>query len=492
MAKFFTILVLSLMTIGQVFAQSLKYRQAVQTKLKEYAKAEGLQAATWSFGLWDVQTGEVVATIRPNVLMTPASTLKAFTTAAMLDRYGPDYRYATKLVRYPDCIALVGCGDPSLGSEYQDVAGATIIKGWAQKVADANPSQEKPYLIADLDAFEQNLPDSYTWGDMGNYYGAGPRAINWEDNTTKLEFKIGQLGDLATLKSVSPKPYNEVDWRSSVTYAKPGSGDNAYVYGLSHDKVRVLNGTIPAGGKSGFVIKAAMPEPELVVLSQLQRALEDRQVKTEPNVYTTSVWSRSYKPVPVGAKPTKVLDTYLSPPLSELVAKTNQESLNLFADAFLLKLGMPKEATIQNSPATIKNGLDALTSFAGAMGVDKSHFFVQDGSGLSPANCITAQAFGTFLLAVTKRKWFRDFDASLAVAGRSGTMKDQCLGTAATGNLHVKTGSLTRVQNFVGYYTGKDKRTYAVVLMVNRYTITYGAMRRLSTKLLSDLTEITN
>ncbi|HLL90279.1 MAG TPA: D-alanyl-D-alanine carboxypeptidase, partial [Tepidisphaeraceae bacterium] len=50
-----------------------------------------------------------------DIPLIPASNLKLLTTAAALERLGPDFKFRTRLARRGDDLVLVGDGDPSLG-----------------------------------------------------------------------------------------------------------------------------------------------------------------------------------------------------------------------------------------------------------------------------------------------------------------------------------------------------------------------------------------
>jgi D-alanyl-D-alanine carboxypeptidase/D-alanyl-D-alanine-endopeptidase (penicillin-binding protein 4) len=59
------------------------------------------------------------------------------------------------------------------------------------------------------------------------------------------------------------------------------------------------------------------------------------------------------------------------------------------------------------------------------------------------------------------------FVSSLAVAGVSGTMQHEMLGTRAVNNCRGKTGTLNDVANLVGYCTARNGDTVAFAFMLN-------------------------
>src|SRR5205807_295835 len=59
------------------------------------------------------------------------------------------------------------------------------------------------------------------------------------------------------------------------------------------------------------------------------------------------------------------------------------------------------------------------------------------------------------------------FYNSLAIAGQTGTLKHYSHGTAAQGNCHAKTGTLSDVANLVGHCHGRDGHTIAFAVLAN-------------------------
>ncbi|MBO4771517.1 MAG: D-alanyl-D-alanine carboxypeptidase, partial [Bacteroidales bacterium] len=75
----------------------------------------------------DMKTGEVIASLNPDMSVIPASNTKLFTTAAALDLLGADFTYKTELAysgkldssgMLKGNLIIRGAGDPTLGSRF--------------------------------------------------------------------------------------------------------------------------------------------------------------------------------------------------------------------------------------------------------------------------------------------------------------------------------------------------------------------------------------
>jgi D-alanyl-D-alanine carboxypeptidase/D-alanyl-D-alanine-endopeptidase (penicillin-binding protein 4) len=64
---------------------------------------------------------------------------------------------------------------------------------------------------------------------------------------------------------------------------------------------------------------------------------------------------------------------------------------------------------------------------------------------------------------------FETFYASLAIAGKDGTLSERMKGTSAEGNLRAKTGTLSGVTTLSGYVKSADGEMLAFSILMNNY-----------------------
>jgi D-alanyl-D-alanine carboxypeptidase/D-alanyl-D-alanine-endopeptidase (penicillin-binding protein 4) len=102
--------------------------------------------------------------------------------------------------------------------------------------------------------------------------------------------------------------------------------------------------------------------------------------------------------------------------------------------------------------------LRVVRRYAASRGINPERVQFVDGSGLSTADLIAPDDLTAFLVAVQREPWFQTWYAALPIAGEpehlvGGTLASRMLGTAAAGNVHGKTGSLTTSSGLAGYVT---------------------------------------
>ena len=146
-----------------------------------------------------------------------------------------------------------------------------------------------------------------------------------------------------------------------------------------------------------------------------------------------------------------------SAPVRTLVAAVNQPSDNFGAEMLIKLLG----ARFAGHGSTA-GGARVVTEAMRELGVAAR---VADGSGLSRANRTTATQVVTLLQQMDAGIDADEFASSLAVAGRSGTLRRRMRGTTAAGRCRAKTGTLTGVSALAGYCTTPNARVAFAFLM---------------------------
>jgi D-alanyl-D-alanine carboxypeptidase/D-alanyl-D-alanine-endopeptidase (penicillin-binding protein 4) len=164
--------------------------------------------------------------------------------------------------------------------------------------------------------------------------------------------------------------------------------------------------------------------------------------------------------VPAGAR---LLLTHASPPLPEVVRDINKFSNNVMARQLLLTLG----AEVSGPPATLDKSRAALRQWLDSKGLTFPELVVENGSGLSRTERISARHLGELLLAAYASPVMPELMASMPVTGVDGTMKKRMNGSGVAGRAHIKTGLLDGVKTMAGYLLDAHGRRVVVVALVN-------------------------
>jgi serine-type D-Ala-D-Ala carboxypeptidase/endopeptidase (penicillin-binding protein 4) len=223
----------------------------------------------------------------------------------------------------------------------------------------------------------------------------------------------------------------------------------AYVEAGPIDALVVNDGRVV--GRSG-----RQRDPGGAAARELARLLGDRGVRV-----SGGTGSGSADP----AQP--VLATIESQPLTAVLAEMLTTSDNDTAEMLLKELGVADVGE-----GTVAAGLAVVDRVLRSWDVPMDGVRLVDASGLSSDNRATCAA----LLAVLQRVEGGPVAAALAVAGRTGTLADQFLGTPLEGRLTAKTGTLGNppvdldppaVKGLAGYLETTGGHTIEFVMILN-------------------------
>ena len=158
--------------------------------VSEFLKTNGIPENSVAVKIIDLADGSTLVSHNETAPLIPASIMKSVTTAALLEKTGPDWRYHTRIyVDGPNDLGYLrgnviieGACDPSLHSDKEPYSTDII-----QEICDALSSQLitriEGSIIIDQSNFEgASHPDSWAKEDLKKYYGTGSHAFNFSDN----------------------------------------------------------------------------------------------------------------------------------------------------------------------------------------------------------------------------------------------------------------------------------------------------------------------
>jgi len=169
-----------------------------------------------------------------------------------------------------------------------------------------------------------------------------------------------------------------------------------------------------------------------------------------------------------GGTPAQVLErgpafTLKSPTLGEVIRDINKYSNNVMAQQLYLTLGRGSAGPDAQSTASFAASNAFVQSWWTRRFGASDPPVLENGSGLSRQESISANALGQLLQAAYAAPTMPELMASLPVAGQDGTLKRSNTSTSA----HLKTGSLNNVLAIGGYVLARSGKRYVVVAMVN-------------------------
>jgi len=447
---------------------AVSLRTRVERALARVQQQEGLKHALWAVDVRSLASGKPVYSRQADLSLMPASSMKLATTAAALDAFGPDARFSTTVqtaVRpntlglLPGDVYLVGSGDPSLSRELAAHPDYGVFDVLAQSLYDFGVRRIDGNVVGVDGAFvgERRGAD-WSWEDLVWWYGAEVSALTFADGAANLKMIPGtSAGEPITVERHPPSAYYKVESRA-VTCA-PADAPGLTLARRFGRNVVELGGCLPPSSPA-VERWLAMEDPALYATTVFAEALAAHGIAVGGGVAMAPV-------VPEGLS---TLAAYAGEPMAEILKDVNKLSHNLRAEMLLRLLGV--RAKGEGSAAA---GREAVLAFLQAQAIDTGGWDVQDGSGLSRSDLVTARGMVDVLVAMDKHPHAAAFRDSLPVAGVDGTLKRRLSGPKTRERIRAKTGTLRHTSALAGYFTPERGEPLAFAIIVNHATATPAA-----------------
>jgi D-alanyl-D-alanine carboxypeptidase/D-alanyl-D-alanine-endopeptidase (penicillin-binding protein 4) len=385
---------------------------------------------------------------RANVALNPASVMKLVTTSAALDMLGPSFVWTTPV--YLDGpvrdgvlqgnLVIKGQGDPTL----------VIERLWLllRRVRALGIQTISGDIVLDRSAFE-TVPQ-----DPGDFDGERLRPYNAAPDALLLNFKSVVMtftpGAASTSVSYDP-PLAGVQMQASVPQLAGECGDyRARLRADFADPARIrFSGSYPAScGEKVWPL--AYADPASYAVRAVQAMWQEIGGKLVGTVREGQLSA--------GLKPAFEIS---SPSLAEVVRGINKSSHNVMAQQVFRTLSLQ-----QKGVGTLQGSRELVLAWWRERFSEQDLPVLDNGSGLSRRERITAQGLARLLQAVYLSPLMPELMSSLPIAGVDGTLKRSKLRTAG-GSAHLKTGTLRDASAMAGYVHGISGRRYVMVAMAN-------------------------
>jgi D-alanyl-D-alanine carboxypeptidase/D-alanyl-D-alanine-endopeptidase (penicillin-binding protein 4) len=378
----------------------------------------------------------------------PASVMKLVTTLAALDGLGPAHTFKTEVliagsladgVLYGDLI-LRGGGDPALTMERFWLLLRAVMAHGIRDIRGDVVFDNGFYAI------EQGDPGAFDEAPL-KPYNAMPTALLVNFNAVALQLAPSGIGVAARLDPGGLPIDNQAaldsaapceDWPDGLTVSRDGD--------LLH-----LAGTYPlaCGERSTWLNLMCPPATAAVYFERLWRELGGHHAG-QTRVGSTPDWA------------SPVLE-FRSPPLGEIVRDINKFSNNVMAKMLYLNFG----AARLGGAASWDKSDRAVRDWLHGRGLDIPELVLENGSGLSRIERISAGATARLLLWAAQQPLYYEFAASLPALGLEGTQSRRMNGSAEAGRAWLKTGTLNGARNLAGYVVDATGQRKALVLFIN-------------------------
>ncbi|MGH8634018.1 MAG: D-alanyl-D-alanine carboxypeptidase/D-alanyl-D-alanine endopeptidase [Burkholderiales bacterium] len=387
--------------------------------------------------------------------LNPASAIKLVTTYAALELLGPAFQWVTEAYAagalsdgvLAGDLVLKGRGDPKL----------TLENFWLllRSLRSRGLREIRGDLVLDRTYFAANDHDPARFDEQPTRpYNTGPDALLVNFKAVRLTFVPDSETRLVRILTEPALPQVQIVNRLTLVDGPCGDWVNRLkvdAQGGSAATRLTFSGRYAASCGERERSYSVLPHAHYVLglFRELWRELG--------GTFTGTVRDGA-----VGAD-AHLIAAVASPALSEVVRDMNKFSNNVMARQLFLTLG----AEGAGEPATPEKADRVIRVWLAGKGLTFPELIMENGSGLSRIERISARHLGLLLLTSFNSAVMPELIASLPLAAVDGTMKKRLADADVAGQAHIKTGSLTGVRSIAGFMLDAQGRRLVVVSMVN-------------------------
>jgi D-alanyl-D-alanine carboxypeptidase/D-alanyl-D-alanine-endopeptidase (penicillin-binding protein 4) len=422
----------------------------------------------WSVSVADLEENQVIYDHRAHDPRIPASNLKAYVSAAAFDLLGTRFRYRTPLMGegqfdkqsgiWQGDLLVRGSGDPTFSGRFENdktqVTGR--LERWAQRLVNHGVKAIAGNLYGDDNIFDedywgQGWPDG-SWCD---WYTAPSGGLILNDSCLDIVVQPSRaVGGPVLVGTVPDTKFVQIH-SSATTVGRNAKAAISFQRTFGKNDL-VLAGKVPVNSQSSQHC-VALSDPTGFFMTVFKEVLEKRGIEVRGE-------ARDADDCPdLPTRGWKVLAVNESPPLVDLARVINARSQNLFADSLLKTLGARKAGM-----GNWAGGAQVIRDWVRSLGISADNLHLQDGSGLSRLNRVTAHGTTEMLVKVSDKPWFGEWRDSLAVSGDSeGSLRKRMVTPLLRGKVRAKTGFINDVYCLSGYLESQTGKTYAFSMLFN-------------------------
>ena len=452
----------------------------LQNNITKTLQTSILQGASVGIQIRSVDFDEIIYEYNPEISLNPASNTKLITSVAALTKLKPEYQFITTV--HTDAklkgdvlsgdIYLRGGGDPTLSYE--------ALLSLAQAVYNVGIRSIRGNVIGD-DSFFDDEREFAGWHDFDRAYSGRMSALSLNYNAVRLIVKpSSRSGNSPKIILEPPTSYVTINnqavtsTKSGIYASFTGSGEPEDAEALPEETLDI-RGKISTKSRYGVSAYVYVNNPSLYTTTSFRDALKQVGITVDGQVVLGQVPAKSRR-----------ITTYTSEPLSRIICDSNKISNNFVAEQILKTLG----AEIVGAPGTTEKGLQVIREFLEELDIPTDTYVLENGSGLSRNNRISAQQIVALLASMYENFEVRsEYLASLAIAGVDGTLRTRFQDTQAERRLRAKTGALREVSCLSGYAASQDNEVLAFSILVNDYNSGGYAVQKIQNKIGLLLTE---
>lgn len=418
----------------------------------------------------DVESGATLAALSAETPAIPASNQKLLTTGTALAVLGPGFVFRTELRAEGDRLVVVGSGDPALGDpallEFTDppMTVEDLLARLAEAVGKEFPGGVREIVVDDRVFDRELIHPLWEADDLNKHYAPQVCGLNFHANVLAVFTSPSPEGvgrpPRVTIQPSAPwvtmtNKARTVAKGSNTPWLTREASSNAFTLFGEVRSARVYPDRIPAHDNALFT-------GQLLAERLMRRGVA---VGGE-----TALRGGAPRGVRLAGADDALAEGRLiavvTTPLSEVLDRCNADSINLYAEALLKRVGHEvtrEPGSWTNGAAVVRMVMQERIGSAASAGTT-----IRDGSGLARENRVSPRTLTSWIASMAEDPELGEaFVASLAAPG-SGTFSQRFKDVRLSCDVRGKSGAITGVRALSGLVTSRTTgRRVAFSILVN-------------------------
>lgn len=488
-------LMISLLLIGGCTSNSpqTSAQSSFEHDLSTITSAPRYDHASWGLIIVDPATNKTLFERNAGEMYVPGSTTKLFSSSAVIEALGADYRFVTPVYatvaagaggKLDGNLVLVASGDLSMGGRTLPdgtIAYTNVDHGDANALGGAILTPTDP--LAGLNDLASQVKKSgitavsdvviddrlFETTDLQKDHVLSPVIVN--DNVVDVTITPGALGSAPAL---AMRPQTSAYRVLNKATTRPAGTPLAVSITEEPAGTIVVSGTVASD--AGPVNQTySVKKPAAFARTLFIEALERQGI---PVAAAATGDNPSAKlPAAVGYRSLWKVAEITSPPLTEDVKLTLKVSQNLHADTYILLVAAASNRT------GFTDGMIAEGKILNRLGVDTGAVILADGEGGDNADHFSPRAVAQLLAIMTRRPYTEEYIKAQPILGVDGSLASSCAaGNPACGRVYAKTGTragydplndrgVLFTKSLAGYVDAKSGKRLVFAVFVNNVPI---------------------
>lgn len=412
-----------------------------------------------------VKTGKILFARKSRTPLIPASNCKLVTVASALHHLGEDYTFLTRIYvrgtvldgRLAGDLVLRGGGDPAISDRFREENPLAPLKELARAVSRSGVREVSGFIVLDDTLFDREyVAPGWPQDQLNHSYCAPCSGLSIMENLVWIEVRpgAGPGRDAASYLFPNNAPF-EITGRV-LTTARTNENIVHIDRPGTDGRIRISGRTYFGNSPSRFSVSVRRPTEYFGSL--FMHALEEEGVDVEGG-FILAPERPDY-----GSDAVRLLGE-VSSDLRQVALVTNKMSVNHCAEQ-LFKLAGWKVA----GKGTFASGEAAVRKMFSDLGIeDMDPFHMEDGSGLSRNNSMSAHTLVSLLCALYTSPVRDTFLRTLPISGMDGSLEERLAEDPFRSRVRAKTGWIREVSALSGYVQSLSGDIFAFSILINGY-----------------------